>query len=143
MKTRTVLCALLALAALDAPVLAQTHDSTPPALTAFTFTPSNPNATAGPATVTFSITATDDLSGVASVRIGLACAATGVQVSGSIAPSPSTSLTTTVPVIFPRYSAAGTWSVVSVILVDAAGNQRTLFAADLTGAGFSTAITVQ
>src|SRR5512139_47026 len=55
------------LLALPSPAPAQA-DTTPPVLAGFSFSPAAIDTTAGPATVVVTIHATDDLSGVASVR---------------------------------------------------------------------------
>ena len=48
---------------------AQIQDITPPTLTALSFTPTTINTATGPANVTVSLSATDDLSGVRTINI--------------------------------------------------------------------------
>jgi len=121
-----------------------THDTTPPELTAFTFAPSDVDAQAGAATVDFTLTVTDDLSGVASIQIlvtgpaGVAARA-GWFCEGERASSTTQVLTVTLP----QYSAAGAWTVSRVELADAAGNTRTMSASDLTAGGFASSVTVE
>ena len=130
------------LAGLSLPVAGQTHDTTPPVLTAFSFTPSNPNATAGAAAVAFTVTATDDLSGVASIQI-LTTGPSGVQQATSWSGAGGLSATQMLTVSYPRYSAGGVWTVTSVAVRDAAGNTLVLATADLSAAAFPTTFTMQ
>jgi hypothetical protein len=138
-KSILFVCALLCLMGV---AMAQTHDTTAPVVTAFTFTPSNPNAQAGPATVTFTVTATDDLSGVAFIQV-VATGPAGVSQVVAWAGSGGTSTTQTLALVLPEYSASGTWTVSYVTVKDSAGNTKVYQAPDLTTAGFATTFTAQ
>src|SRR5262249_12460103 len=93
-------------------VTGQVGDVVPPTLTALSFTPPTINTAAGPAIVTGSVSATDDLSGVQRVDVvyksplGTVSGSTGIDFS-----PPATSGTGTWDVIFPQFSEVGTWTV--------------------------------
>ena len=67
-------------------VLAQTEDVTPPTLTALSFTPTTINTTTGPAVVTVSVSATNDLSGVRPVIVNMV-SPSGAHTYGARQPS--------------------------------------------------------
>ena len=141
-------------------------DTTPPDLTAFSFTPASIDTTSASKDVTVSFTAADTVpnpnphndtaaSGVASFQVNF------LSPSGSITQSATTS-TSPATVTFPKFSEAGTWTVGSVIVtdntrnnlfctpavcsapngVDADGNLIIVNTPGLTARGFSTTLTV-
>ena len=117
-------------------------DTTPPNLTAFSFTPATIDVSSGPNTVTISAAVTDDLSGATIFQVGLVSPSGGASQSGS-ASFKATPLTTGwVPVTFPQGSEEGIWTVSTVFLSDAVGNTRVLNAGDLAALGFPTHLTV-
>jgi uncharacterized protein YfaS (alpha-2-macroglobulin family) len=110
-------------------------DSTAPQLTAFDLSPSITNTSSSGATVNFTLTATDDLSGVDT-------AASKIVVYDPInQPVAPVSLVSaggnnyTASLVLPQGSAAGTYKV-EVRLVDAAGNQRVTTSSELVAAGY-------
>lgn len=114
-----------------------------PVLTAFDFAPKAINTTAGPASTTVDLTATDDVSGVGSLRVDfLSPSGTAFQ-SGFDDGSAATSFSGSLVVTFPRFSEAGTWTVWRVFIFDAVGHLRQLGTADLVAAGFPTTLMVQ
>lgn len=140
MKRAIVL--MLAMSVLTVVGMAQTHDTTGPVLTAFSFAPPNPDAQASDATVTFTVSATDDLSGVQKINISVK-GPTGIVKWSAWYGNAATSTTQTIVLQLPRYSAAGTWTVTSVSLIDAVGNYSEKDTAALTAAGYSTTFTTQ
>ena len=119
-------------------------DDTSPLLGSFSFTPSQIDTSQSNQTMTFDLGTTDDLSGVdpAASRVtvispdGQPRSSTSFQLqSGS-----STTAPTRPPSAFRWGSAPGTWSV-SVLLVDGAGNARSLSTQDLDDAGFPATFT--
>jgi hypothetical protein len=115
-----------------------TEDTTPPALTAFTFTPGAVNTTSAAKTVAFTAHATDDISGVRSISVfargpAILHAATirlhrasGTPVDG----------TWTGTMTIPRWQATSTWGVEQVNLVDRVNNSSSYDYGDLGTAGF-------
>src|SRR5690242_20274346 len=104
---------------------AQIQDITPPTLTAFSFTPTTINTATGPANITVSLSATDDLSGVRTIY-ALFVSPSGKQsqvtVPAFVPPAANLSVTTTAS--FPQFSETGTWRVDFVFVDDAVGNDR-------------------
>jgi hypothetical protein len=121
---------------------AQLQDVTPPTLTAFSFTPTTSDTAVGPASVAVSVSATDNLAGVSFAKVSFQ-SPSGVQVSeASTSFSPATSVSGTIHVSFPQFSAVGTWTVVAVIISDAAGNHRYYSTTELAPLGFPIALLV-
>jgi hypothetical protein len=102
---------------------AQIQDVTPPTLTAFNFTPTTIDTSAGPAVVTVSFSAIDNLSGVSYIY-ALFVSPSGRQshitVPAFVPPAANGSATATVS--FPQFSEAGTWRVAFVFVGDVVGN---------------------
>ena len=121
---------------------AQLQDVTPPTLTAFSFPPTTIDTASGPASVAVSVSATDNLAGVSFAAMAFR-SHSGMQVSGASSFSPATSVSGTIHVSFPQFSAVGTWPVVAVIILDAAGNRRDSSTTELTQLGFPTALVVE
>ena len=87
------------------------------------------------------VTAADDLSGVAQVSVTFTLGTVQRTAAATItAPSPSS--VTGLTVTMPRYSQAGTWAINALNLVDATGNVTTMTAAQITAAGFPATITI-
>jgi hypothetical protein len=107
------------------------------------FTPTTINTSAGPAVVTVSVSATDDLSGVANVSAvffnpsGTLTASAGIGFS-----PPATSVSGTGTVTFPQFSEIGTWTLISVVLRDVLGNFREYQTTELSQLGFPTNLMV-
>src|SRR5262249_39461404 len=123
----TFLCIFLS------PSSAQIQDTTPPILTAFSFSPTTIDTSSGPARVTVSLSATDDLTGMAFVLVQFASpSGTQVRVADTFTSAPATSFSTTLDVSFPQFSETGTWTVQGVVLDDAIGNRRQYYTTDLS-----------
>jgi hypothetical protein len=122
---------------------AQSQDVTPPTLTAFSFTPTAINTSSGPASVTVSVSATDDLSGVTSVTVvfenpsGTSAVGDGIGFS-----PPTTSVSGIGHVTFPQFSEIGTWTVSVIELRDVVGNVRQYRTTELAQLGFPTELVV-
>jgi hypothetical protein len=121
---------------------AQIQDVTPPVPTAFSFTPTTINTSAGPAQVVVSWSATDDLAGVKDLvaHFGSPSALHTVTASAHVTPAISVSATATAT--FPQFSETGTWRVISVTLQDAVGNQQSYPTEELAQLGFPTELVV-
>jgi hypothetical protein len=119
-----------------------TSDTTPPTLAAFGFTPTSINVTGFPATVTVNYQVTDDLSGATTIQAVFTSPSGAATQTASASFAASTSVTGTVPVIFPKGSENGTWSVTLVFLSDASGNTVSLTTAQVAALGFPTQLMV-
>ena len=130
------------------------QDVTPPKLTSFSFSPAAVDVSAGNQPITFTLGATDDLSGV-DFNCPVYCYYTVYLTSPSgkqwqaVEDYNITMLSGTPlngvwqgQITMPRYSEAGAWKVDYVSLEDAADNVRYLYASDLQAAGFPTTINV-
>src|SRR5216684_3781314 len=117
-------------------------DSTPPNITTFSFTPATIDTTAASANVTVNFTLTDDLSGVSFFQVALVSPSGNSNQTVSKSFTPSTTVTDSVMLTFPRFSDAGTWTVGSVFVADAAGNTLVLATPDLIARGFPTTLSV-
>ncbi len=120
-------------------------DTTPPTLTALSFSAPSINVSSAPQSLTVNATITDDLSGV---NYGYAyfTSPSGQQVFGYFAGYDritGTDLNGTYQstASFPQFLEAGTWTV-SVYLTDNVGNQITLSSSTLAGLGFPSTFTV-
>ena len=124
-------------------VNAQVEDTTPPVLTAFSFSPDTINTAMGVATIIVNFSATDDLSGVNSFQANFTSPSRQqfATTSGVSVIPPAGSASRTANVTFPQFSETGTWEP-EVMLWDAAGNLRILSAVDLAVMGFPIALEV-
>jgi hypothetical protein len=128
-------------------------DTTAPTVSALVLSTSTDTSTttsltvdtsSGPATVAVSFTVTDDLSGIAQVRVELE-SQSGAQVrmcyvtTPADAPAPLT-LGSSCNLTFPQHSEAGTWQVKLLTITDAAGNSANLAASNL--AAYTTTLTM-
>jgi len=122
-------------------------DTTPPRLTALGVSPSSVNTSSASATLTFTATLTDDLSGVASLQFELE-SPSGNQSRTAFATSSSRTSGTAqngtygFTVTMPQFSEPGTWTIGTAYLRDAIGNSRSLVTADLTAIGAPTTVNV-
>src|ERR1035437_4925733 len=117
-------------------------DTTPPQLTAFSFTPSGVDVSATAQSVIVNATITDDLSGFYSGYVEF-IGPNNQYVIGSFSRTSGTALNGTyqATVTVPRFVAAGVWKA-SVQLQDSAGNLSRLSASNLVTLGFPTDLTV-
>jgi len=118
------------------------HDTQPPALATFGFTPGSIDTAAGPSGVTVNYKVTDDLSGATTFQVGFLSPSGANTALGSATFPANVSMTGTANVPFPKGSETGTWTVASAFVSDAAGNTTTLATGDLVGRGFPTQVTV-
>jgi hypothetical protein len=121
---RTAFVALLVLGGLGASVVRADCDTTAPALTGFSFTPSTINTTSASQTVTCNMTLTDALSGVTGPSCTFTSSDTNYRQSCSAAaPTSGTPQngTWSCVITFPRYSQSGVWTA-GVTAPDAVGN---------------------
>jgi hypothetical protein len=131
-----------------------TGDAEPPRLAAMSIAPPSVDTSAGEAVVTVSATLTDNLAGVAGSNSGTACgqfsgprsqitfrSPAGVNFQGALFdPAGGDSWTGTIRM--PRFSAAGTWTLDHVHLVDCAENSVSLRRADVEALGLPTSFEV-
>jgi hypothetical protein len=121
---RSVLWAFFMLAGLSSTPGRADCDTTAPALTGFSFTPTAINTTAASQTVTCNMTLTDNLSGVTNPSCTFTSPDTNYRQSCSAAaPTSGTPLngTWSCVITFPRYSQSGVWTA-TVTAADAVGN---------------------
>jgi hypothetical protein len=134
-----------ALAALGPSTLTVTsgpQDTTPPTLTAFSFTPTSINVTGAPATVTLNFTMTDDIAGATDLQATFLSPSGAVFVNAAANFPSSLSVTGSASATFAKGSENGTWTVATVLVGDAAGNTKVLATADLIALGFPTTLNV-
>jgi hypothetical protein len=121
-------------------------DTTVPALTAFSFTPTVVDVSAAAATVTVTASITDDLSGVDQAAFMFAGPGdTQWLTCWMYRPAGASGLKTfsdSCAVQIPLHMAGGAWQVVQVYLVDQAANSVRLATADLVARGFAVDLTV-
>jgi hypothetical protein len=120
---------------------AQIQDVTPPTLTALSFTPTTIDTASGPASVAVSVSATDDLAGVAFVGVGFRSPSGAHNYISSQSFSPATSVSGTINVPFPQFSEVGTWTVF-VGISDAINNGRNYSTTEVAQLGFPTELVV-
>ena len=126
-------------------------DTTTPVLTAFSISPATIDTTLSSQDVTFSMTVTDDLSGVANAEFAITAPATTTEKfvtppPNCIAYAPSSgtprSGVWSCVITIPRYSHAGTWTIVQAYATDGVGNHFAYNASALTALGFPSTVTV-
>ncbi len=124
-----------------APLAAQ--DTSPPTLVAWDFTPKAIDTTLAPATVTATLTATDDLSGVNFVNVVFQ-SPSGYQLQTGYANCTpgGTTCTASMNITFPQFGEAGIWTALYVQTTDTVGNSHRDYAADLDAKGFPTQLEV-
>ncbi len=100
-------------------------DTTAPTLTALSISPASIDTDSGSVTVTVSFTATDDLSGVTEVGVGLSSPSGSQRLDcyfhGSAVPAPLT-LSTSCSIVIPQNSEAGEWFVEWLYVIDGVSN---------------------
>jgi hypothetical protein len=121
-----------------------TQDSKPPVLTFFSYGPQSVDVTNGPATVTVTLQATDDLSGVTYANVGWTSPDGKSFVGSSMGLSSGTNLngTWTAKVTVPQFVEPGTWNLADVYILDNAGNSVTYYQSDLQALGYPTTLQV-
>jgi hypothetical protein len=113
-----------------------TTDTTPPALTAFNFTPGSVNTTSAARTVTFTAHATDDIAGVRSIFVFAGTTTHGGsaflhRVSGTALDGTWTGTMT-----IPRWQGTSTWHILQVRATDRVSNDGDTGYGALGTAGF-------
>ncbi len=116
-------------------------------MTSLTFSPSSVNCTNGSATVTFTVTATDDLSGVSSLYAEFNSPSgnqsqTAYGYGANRTSGTALNGTYVFTAVIPQYAEAGSWSLAYLQAYDAIGNYVTLYTSDLSTRGFPTTLTV-
>ena len=124
-------------------------DTTPPQLAGFSFTPTSVDTSSGSATITVTAHVTDDLSG----NVGSGFSSSPSQVifkgpnsqqvfaifsDGQRISGDAVDGVYQYQMTVPEFSAQGTWTVQTFLLVDNAGNNQALTATQLANAGFPT-----
>ena len=129
--------------------VSQQPDVTPPTLIDFNFTPLAIDTMSGPATVLAMFDVTDDITGIAWIKVGFISPGSTSILRGctSIVFNPGGvgaegGGSFDCEVSFPQFSEAGTWTVVNVEASDIAGNNRSYSTGELTSLGFPTVLNV-
>ena len=114
-----------------------TSNTTPPRLTAISFSPDAIDTTRGPANVKVEFTAAGD-SALKSLEVVFVSPSRAALRNASAVFPPATEVTGSVEVSFPQSSEPGAWTVGSVIVSDQAGNTLVLDAATLASRLYKT-----
>lgn len=135
------------LAALGFPTTLQVTavtDSSPPVLTALSLTPTSVNTSAGPATITGVVQASDTGAGVKQAVVALfsPTGAQRVDCASGVLPAAAGSVSAPCTGLFPQQSETGVWEVRFVTLSDHAGNVATIQKAQLQQMGLPVSISV-
>lgn len=121
-------------------------DTTPPVLTNFIFSPTSVNTTYGPATITVTAQATDNLSGVQSLGpLFLGPSGGGIERFGcNMTLISGTDLDGTFQCVatIDAYSAPGTWTVSYMYVEDNIENEQIYYTSQLQAMGFPTQLQV-
>jgi len=116
-------------------------DTTPPELIAFDFTATSVDVTGGPATVTLTFTATDDLSGFGRISVSF-LSPSGETAQGSYADfGPAPNVSGSITVTFPQFIEPGVYTA-RLDLSDKVWNGQSYGAERLAGMGYPTTLTV-
>ena len=115
-------------------------DTTPPAVAEVGLSPTEVNTEGAAQTVTVTVHATDNLSGVASVGASLSSGSRVVAGAATLQSGTPTDGTWTVALKLPRYSPQGVWGL-SLRLADKVGNTTSLSTTELESAGQPASIT--
>ena len=118
-------------------------DTVSPKLTALEFSPADPDTSAGPAEVSVTYTATDDLSGVSYVELGFVSPSGTARQSRSMKFNASKVIANTMTVVFPAHSEPGQWTLNSIFVMDAASNTLVLDTKAVEALGFPTLLNVR
>jgi len=147
LKGGRVLVATAVFLGISVPASAQISDTSPPALTAISLTPSSIDVSSATASVVVTASASDNLAGVGSVNVFFV-SPSGLQrvpaATNQFLPRISgTALDGTYrgTVVFPQFSEAGVWRL-NATLQDLVGNFVSLPSATLQALGYSTDVTV-
>jgi hypothetical protein len=135
----TVLFLVCVVLVLALPLSAQ-QDTTPPALTSFSFSPTQVDTTSTPATLNVTAQITDDLSGVAGALVQFVSPSGQHYASAWFGLSSGTNLNGTYSgtVTIPAFTEPGAWTVNDLYVVDNVGNTHYYYTADLQALGFPT-----
>lgn len=117
-------------------VVSPVLDTEPPTLEAFTFTPSKVNTTITAKTMTFTATATDDVSGIDTFIVGLANDPGRNRLWAELLPLAGSPDTYQGSVLIPRWVGDMPWSVDQVFLEDNLKRRTWLDTGDLADLGF-------
>ena len=119
------------------------EDVTPPTLTGFSFTPDAVDVTSEPATVTFTVNATDDISGLKNCRIYFVSpiGVQGEMRDGNFKRGVLDG-TVTITITIEQYAEAGDWKVDYIRLKDIVHNSHIYWTGELETMGFPTILTV-
>jgi hypothetical protein len=112
------------------------EDTTPPNLTSVTHAPTVVNTESGPATVTVTLSGTDDLSGMRGFHVYYV-SPSGYWVWGAPGCN-GQSCTVSTELTFPQYSEAGIWRLSGITVHDAIGNDRSYDTTELAAMGVPT-----
>lgn len=134
---------IVTLGMMGSPAAIGGEDTAPPVLKQLTITPRVIDTSAGPAEVILGFTVTDDASGVNYAEAVFADPSGALPQSTSVKFAPTLSGSPAAKVIFPRFSAAGVWTLAKVFLSDVAGNTLLLDTEALAGMGFPTRVEVK
>ena len=118
-------------------------DTAAPSLVSFSLSPSMVDTSAGPATISFTARVTDDLSGVSNASAAFfspsSAQAVGVNFgAGTRVSGDALDGTYVAQATVPAFSEQGTWTLISLSLVDNAGNGVSLTPAQVASAGLPT-----
>jgi hypothetical protein len=123
-------------------IVSSNQDTTPPLLTALSFSPASIDTTSADATVTVSYSATDDLSGIQRIEVDFTSpSGSQVRLQDCLPAGGPTSLSSTCSVTFQAFGEAGVWKA-ELLLWDVVGNHRYASPTDLQGLGFPSSIQV-
>jgi hypothetical protein len=117
-------------------------DNTPPNISALSITPASIDTTAASANVNVNFTVSDDLSGADFFQVVLLAPSGNTSQVGTATFAAATSKTGSAAITFPRFSEAGTWTVTSVFVADAAGNTLLLDSTGLAARGLTPTLSV-
>lgn len=118
-------------------------DSAAPSLDGFTVLTPSVNAVAGDAVLSFQVDAADDIAGLNAVTISLTSpGGVVVEAVGTFSDTNPTSVSAQIDsVTLSRFAEAGSWTITSMLLSDAAGNSAQ-YAGQLAALGYDTGVTV-
>jgi hypothetical protein len=118
-------------------------DAVSPKLTALSVTPAEIDTSRGPGVVRVEYSATDDLSGVASIETVFVNPSGTAWQRASAVISAATAASGSVDVKFPEAAEAGRWRLCAVLLADAVGNTAVLDDDRLAELGFRSVVNVK
>lgn len=139
---------LVLLSGVAAQAQAQVSDTAPPSLVAISFAPGLADVSSAPASIVVTATATDNLSGTATITVrftspsGLQVAPAGGAQFLSRISGDGINGTYRGTVTLPQFAEAGLWKLSVAQLTDATGNSVALSAANLQSVGFATDLSV-